>query len=456
MHFFNFYHHKKDLVQTFSPLHDEDPLLSYEVTNEEYHHQLNKRLHNLELKELKNSKEYLYYLATFLTFSDFNNNCTAKLKEVCNDDIEMLNSDIHHICNEPQLVCTSLNTQISNAIKKTKDDLNKETNYHHCSRLQTECFFLEQYGSGDLSANCNKLKENCYNKARMEVAEGIMHRFLKGTHDKTCLEKLKEKCLLFSHQSPELFSLCISGSNVCKKFISETKTNCQNFQTQFLSKHKEITRENCIVWLKKCYYNVLNCQNIYHMCRLFQTSCAEKGFFSNFDSNYNLNLLESPFIDVDEDTIQYSHKKLSQLGIYVDKMPSLPNEVIASILIQDVSKQISKCKKELNEKCPLVEYLDVFKDICSKTKNKDNICKGIYDKTKQHLEPYSKEFSGNNLSISQKSFSKEKCIEYLPLCYFFNEYFGVWVQSDLCKTIRLACYQADLEMEADMILIRKL
>ncbi|KTW32234.1 uncharacterized protein T551_00325 [Pneumocystis jirovecii RU7] len=447
-----------DLVQTFSPLHDGDPLLSYKVTTEEYHHQLSKKIHNLEL-ELKSNK-YLYYLATFLTSNDFynNDNCIKKLGELCISEVKILNSDIPHICSNPQSICT-LSTQMPSAIKKIKDYLNKERNYHdQCSKLQTDCFFLEQYDSTDLSTKCNELKEYCYNKARMEIAETIIHRFLKGTHNKTaCLKRLRNKCVSFSQKSPELLTLCIDGLNVCEKFISEIKKNCQSLQTQFSSEQKKISEHNCLNWLKKCHKNILDCQPLYSGCRLFQTSCAEKGFFSDFNRNYNHNFLELS-INIDEDTIQYSYEHLNQLGIYVDKMPSFPNEVITNILIQNVNAQTSECEEKLNKKCPLADYLDIFKSICSKgsKNNEHGACINIYNKNKQHFESYTLDFIDNNiLSISQNFFSKEKCAKYLSLCYFFNKYFDQ-VRSGLCEKIQLTCYQIDLEAEAYMTLIRKL
>ncbi|KAG5513454.1 hypothetical protein PMAC_000885 [Pneumocystis sp. 'macacae'] len=331
---------------------------------------------------------------------------------------------------------------------------------NRCILLQERCLFLKHYDL-DLSSKCTQLREYCYNKVRIGVAEAIVYDFLKGASSSIndCLEKLKKECSLFSQRSPELFYLCVNTEDVCNKFVSIYKKSCEDFQLQFLSKQMEITNGNCMHWLKKCTRAILDCPQLYHKCRSFRTNCAEKGIFYDILIDLDIDLFEKPLTDKYKNTVQYGYEKLSELGIYVTEVLTLSDIVLADILIQRTNVGTDYCEETLNKKCSLVSHLTLYKSLCNKklNNNKYDVCKNIYNKNKQYYEVYFKYFLNFSfLSASKHSFSKEECAKYLPLCHLVNKYIDYFIGPNVCKTVRLSCYQVDLESASEMVLMKTL
>ncbi|KAG5518393.1 hypothetical protein PMAC_003190 [Pneumocystis sp. 'macacae'] len=439
-----------DLIRVYSPFHDQHPLFLFEFRNREYDAKLFEKTIYLGLRESKLNiyRNYLYYIITLLTRNEFYADCENNMKKICNDiSLKEINDDMSYLCENIQSRCTYTHGRINKEIQKTHKSFSDEKDENkRCLYLQKQCYFLEHYDQTIL-LECNKLREQCYNKVRMGAAEVILHKYLQGSLSdiNICIRKLKIECDLLSKHSPELLDLCINGQSTCKKFVDEFKEECQNFQVRF-SKYKVVSQTICSYWLKECYAIVPDCPFLYNSCRSFQYNCAEKGFF--YDVLHDLNLFKNPFESPDIDTFEYSHHKLNSYGIFFNKITDFSETILTNILVQKKDAETTYCKEVLSKKCPSLGYLDLFRRICSKSK-KYYSCDSIYNANSQYFTSFGRKLTSN-------SFSKKECQEYLPLCYFLSNYFDYWVQNGICENIKLNCYRHDIEESIDIILLEGL
>ncbi|KTW31106.1 uncharacterized protein T551_01658 [Pneumocystis jirovecii RU7] len=475
-----------DLVNDYSPLYEDDPLLSSILRSDEYHVQLYEQLKWIEHENLRqNYIDDYYYLAiildnyyylaiildnyndlvTILDNNDLYRYCEAKLKETC-ISIEDVNKRFQKICKNPEASCKGAYSKIVNKAKEIAISFSdKETNERdQCNKLQVKCFFLELHGSWHIGAKCATLKEYCYNKVRMGVAEIIVYDFLRGTSNNldTCIRKLQNECQLVNQRSPELFDLCVNVDTVCSKFILKSKEECQNSQALFSL--NQISEKECKTLLAKCYSILSDCPALRPKCRSLKIDCAEKGFFYDISENYNFALLENPFTHMNRNGAEYAYGKLYNSGIYVAKIQNLSDLLIADFLINNTKAVDRDCKKVLDEKCSSINYLNYIKPMCNASSNSEyKICKSIYYKTRDYCYSLLEKFKESNqfLKYSDRPLSKTECEEYLSICYFIDKYFnywnsGFWKKYDTCKYVRIVCYQEDLDAATNMILIKKL
>ncbi|KTW25468.1 uncharacterized protein T551_03741 [Pneumocystis jirovecii RU7] len=452
---------EEDLINDYSPLYEDDPLLSSILKSDGYHVQLYKQLEWIEHENLRqNYIDNYYYLATILDdYNDLYRYCEVKLKEAC-ISIEDVNKRFQEICRNPKASCKDAYYKITKKAKEiTTSFSNKETNERdQCSKLQVKCFFLEHHGSRYIGTKCATLKEYCYNKVRMGVTEVIVYDFLRGTSNdlKTCTRKLQNECQLINQRSPELFDLCVNVDTVCNKFISKSEEECKSFQTLFPL--EQISEEKCKTLLAKCYSILSDCP-VRPQCRLLKIECAEKGFFYDISENHNFNLLENPSTHMNRNGVEYAYEKLYNSGIYVAKIQNLSDLLIANFLINNTKAVDKDCKKVLNEKCSSINYLSYIEPICTVSSNNEHeICKKIYYKTGDYCYSLLEKFKKSNQFwwYPDRPLSKTECEEYLSICYFIDKYFHYWKKYDTCKYVRVVCYQEDLDAATNMILIKKL
>ncbi|KAG5518823.1 hypothetical protein PMAC_002353 [Pneumocystis sp. 'macacae'] len=456
------FQHKRNLVRTFSPFHDQHPLFLHTLISDEYKNELGEEVVKLGFGN-KNINNRVFYLVSLVGLEENNNNCKQKLERICsNANVKTLDHEIQNICTHISTICSNSKSEVSKKIQEVIQSLSSKTDLNHqCRMLQMECYFLEKYNS-ELSSKCTTLKERCYIQLCKGLAKKILYNLLKKTLSTTtyCLKELKSECLSLSQKSPELLDLCINSDHICGEFVSESNRKCQVFQKQLLlQKEKEITEDNCKIWLKKCYFTFFGCQSIYAVCRSFQADCAEKGFFYDILSDFDLSLFENPFAVPKQNVVESGYSKLDNLGIYVGEVSKFNDMVFTSFLIQNGNTETENCEKELNKKCALVDYLNIFKLICTKKSNngKHDTCIEINDKGESHFQSYFKNFTNNkSLSTFKNSFSKEECAKYLSLCYFITSYIDHWDKSDICKEIRVFCCQTGLETVAKINLIKEM
>ncbi|KAG5518207.1 hypothetical protein PMAC_003393 [Pneumocystis sp. 'macacae'] len=372
------------------------------------------------------------------------------MEKVCtNVSLKTINDDMSYLCANIKSTCTYAHKQISVEIQKIDKNFSDKNENNYCVDLQRQCYFLEHYDPFALLLKCDKLREYCYNKVRVGAAEVILRKYLKGSSNDidTCMRKLKLGCRSLSKQSPELLDLCINGQNACEKFVEESKKKCQNFENE-LSKQK-ISQNICSEWLKECYTVVPNCPSLYNSCRLFQDNCAENGFFYDVLHDLNLDLFKNPFEFTDIDVVEYGHHRLNTYGVFFSEIPNFSNIILTNILVQKGDAEITYCRRILLAKCPLLDYLDIFKHICIKSKNYGS-CINIYNANYRHFSSYIKKLTYSS------SFSEKECQEYLPLCYFLSDYFDFWFEDGICRYIKINCYQQDIEKNIDITLLKGL
>ncbi|KTW26486.1 uncharacterized protein T551_03403 [Pneumocystis jirovecii RU7] len=453
-----------DLID-YSPLHEDDSLFPLTHRSSLYHVRLTYQLQKLELENLwYNYKHDYYYIAAMLAPGQLPY-CQNDINKICTN-INNMNERVQRICTS-KTICNHAYNEIMTGIKKTAQELSdkKISEHDKCNKLQMRCFLFEHHGMWYLNEKCKELKEHCYNRVRMETARTLLYDILRGTSNdsKSCLARLKNICQLLNQQSPELFTLCIDCTSVCNEFISYSQEECKKFGIQFLSKHKTITQENCVKWLGICYYAIPDCQSLHSLCRLFRMECSEKGFFYNLN-NHNSDLFKNPSTDLDETGVQHIYEKLRDLGIHVTGLEKYSELHVTNFLVQEYLTQeyypgYPQCKKIFDQKCSSIQYLKLIKDICTKnSRNTYSACYNIYPGTKDYCYSLKIEFKSNIWfwSYPDRPLSKEKCKEYLLVCYFMHKAITYWLSYDFCKDIRLVCYQAGLESAANMALIKKL
>ncbi|KAG5519255.1 hypothetical protein PMAC_002345 [Pneumocystis sp. 'macacae'] len=376
-----------------------------------------------------------------------NNNCEQNLEKICsNINVKILHSEIQDTCTHISTICSDSKSKISKKIQEVAQNFSSKTDLkQQCRILQIECYFLERYDS-DLFSKCTRLKERYYIEVCKEVAKRIFFNLLKETLNTItyCLKEFKSEYLSFGQKSSELLDLCINSDHISEKFVSKSNRKCQSIIVKF-------DQENAVT--------SFGCQSIYTTCRSFQVGCAEKGFFYDVLGDFDLYLFEKPFAVPKQNVVESGYSKLDNLGIYVDELSKFNDMVFTSFLIQNGNTETENCEKELNKKCALADYLNIFRVIYTKKSNngKHDACIEINDKGESHFQSYFKDFTNNkSLSTFKNSFSKEECAKYLSLCYFITSYIDHWGKSDICKEIRVFCYQTGLETVAKVNLIKEM
>ncbi|KAG5519502.1 hypothetical protein PMAC_002130 [Pneumocystis sp. 'macacae'] len=452
-----------DLINEYSPLYSKDPLFFHTKRSYIYYTNLRHKLEKLDLENLwYNYIDDYYYVITILTPNELYY-CKGNLIKACTE-LKNMNERLQRICRDPKTACGYAYNKMMLRIKKTVKELLDESISEHdkCNKLQIRCFLLEYHKPAYLNEGCKKLKEYCYKKVRMEVAKVILHDLLRGTSgnfDK-CLKRLKTECLSLNQRSPELLDLCINGANVCLEFISNSKKECQNLQNRFLLKQKIISEKNCLHWLEICYYIIPDCSVLHHGCHSFRMNCAESGFFYDAPQNYNLDLFENPSTYMTENGVRYAYEKLHGLGIYVTELKNLPEILVLELLVGKITTGRDDCVKALIKKCPLVGYLEFTNSICN-IKFQSGIhyaCINLNHKVEVYCESFLHKLK-NGIRFWNYPYlplSEAECLEYLSACYFVDDYFIYWKGYNICKDIRLVCYQIGLETAADKVLMKRL
>ncbi|KTW25479.1 uncharacterized protein T551_03735, partial [Pneumocystis jirovecii RU7] len=454
-----------DLIN-YSPLNEDDSLFPLTHRSALYDLRLAYQLQKLELENLwYNYKHDYYYVAAMLAPGRLSY-CQNDMTKICTN-IKNMNERVQGICTS-KTICNHAYNEIMTKIKKTAQELSDEKISEHdkCNKLQMRCFLFERHGMQYLNEKCKKLKESCYNKVRMEVARTLLYDILRGTSGDSgsCIGRLKNVCQLLSQQSPELLTLCMDYTKVCNEFISYSQEECKHFGTQFLSKQEIMTEENCIKWLKICYYVIPDCQNLHSLCRSFRIECSEKGFFYN-SKEHNFDLFKNPSTDLDETDIQHTYEKLHDLGIHVTGLEKYSELQVANFLVQEYLVQeyypgYLQCKKIFDQKCSSIQYLEPIKQMCTSkdSRNLYNVCHDMYAGTRNYCYSLQSKLKQGIWFwwYPDRPLSKEECKEYLLVCYFMHKAITYWLSYDLCKDIRLVCYQAGLERAANMALMKKL
>ncbi|KTW32512.1 uncharacterized protein T551_00602 [Pneumocystis jirovecii RU7] len=461
-----------DLTSKY-PLYESDPLLIHSQRSNFYHERLRSALSLLEFENLfSNYQDDDYYLAVLLSPNDlyYYYHCYSSLEKQCKI-LKDINNKLSSICKNIKSSCDRGYKNLQSKSKKQLKDLSdKNINIKdRCTKLQTRCFILEAHDSY-LNSKCSELREQCYKDTRMNIAKTIIWDLLRGTLNKfnVCMERLKSECYTISKESHELMHLCLEAVNTCFFFMDMNKRECKRYQTEFNPLTNIITSENCEKWLKVCYFSIQDCNDIYPLCSEFQLDCAKQGFLFDFRKSSAHDLFKQTHSPPEEKGIKYAYDSLMKMGIQVPKMDPVSfitlkgfsrDLDLADFLVNDTRADEKICTTVLNRKCKWITYLDYIKPLCSSFHQLGyhTVCHNIYYRTKTLCNIFIGKMEAYRFwSYPDRPLPKNECRNFLSLCYFIDKYFTYWLGYNICKDVRLVCYQADMEESITIDLIAKL
>ncbi|KAG5518006.1 hypothetical protein PMAC_000461 [Pneumocystis sp. 'macacae'] len=318
---------------------------------------------NLEETPCKQQlKEYCKYLKKI----DEKFTVYPKLEEICKDEDVKKCKDLKTNVDKKR---DSFKTKLQQASGKPISQLTKEDCLH-----QKECLFLEDAYPNELKENCNKLRVNCYQKKRKEVAEDALLRALSGSlkQEDSCKEELKKVCLELSGESDELTVLCFD-EQTCGSLIAKKESICESLKNELKDLEKKDGLETkCLPLLKKCYFYSTDCNDKDKpQCEKLKSSCEEKGIIyekpgSDFEPT-------RPGLTVTEEIeLQELYEEAAKEGVYIRRPPTRDATELLLLLSQSSSKSDikEKCKEVLEEKCKDLKEHGLLKGFCDESTNK--------------------------------------------------------------------------------------
>ncbi|KTW25519.1 uncharacterized protein T551_03708 [Pneumocystis jirovecii RU7] len=432
--------------------------------------------------------------------------CKEELEKYCNalTNAKLKPENVHNKLKEfcggknPEKKCKDLKGKVSQKCTTFKGKLQTAAEKgisvltdSDCENEQ-QCLFLEGACSTDLKDNCNKLRNNCYQKKRNEVAEEALLRALRGDLEKEaeCEKKIKDVCPKIGQESDELTLLCLDQEKTCKKFVSEKKGKCNALEQDVknaLKKNSEL-RGKCLPLLEQCYFHRGNCEGEKSKCsKLTNQDCKE--YIPDCDKleeeceKQNI-IYTHPGPDFDptkpEPTVaediglEELYKKAAEEGVHIGKPPVRDATALLALLIQNpiLNTQLSeekKCEKVLKDKCKELKKHEVLGYLCddndSTSQNGTEKCGKLQKELLNSTKILSAKIGAKHLvSIGQNNIvswnklttfiTEEECVRLQSDCFYFAEDKGPLEKE--CKNVKAACYKRGLETRANEALQRKM
>ncbi|KAG5513837.1 hypothetical protein PMAC_000875 [Pneumocystis sp. 'macacae'] len=392
-----------------------------------------------------------------------------KLKEICKDNGKT-EAKCTGLKNKVDEKCTPFENKLKTAAKKDISEL-EDTD---CKGNEQQCLFLEGAYPDKLKENCNKLRVNCYQKKRKEVAEDVLLRALSGKlkEAKSCKERLKEVCLELSGESDELTMLCFDEEKTCQSLMTKKGNTCNSLKSEvekLLEKEDEL-QTKCLPLLKKCYFYSADCTGNELKCKNLESSCQGKGVVyerpgSDFEPT-------RPGLTVAEEIeLQELYGEAARDGVYIGRPPARDaTELLLLLSRGDAGSQVKeKCKDILKKKCKDLKEHELLKGFCNKSTNEasDNgtkECDNLQEKeTKSALALTEKLKNKDLVAASQNTFigwhdlpifiSEKDCRTLESDCLYFGGQGGT---DTPCSNLRAACYKKGLDAVANEALQSKL
>ncbi|KAG4304255.1 hypothetical protein PORY_002436, partial [Pneumocystis oryctolagi] len=312
--------------------------------------------------------------------------CKDKLKEYC-DGLSKASKnpeDVHEklkgLCENKkyETKCNTLKTQVQDKCNKFKKELETALGTlkdDECAKNERQCLFLEGADPTNLKDNCNKLRNDCYQRKRDGVAvEALLRALGDGSlqEESTCKPKLKKVCQELSGESDELAIHCLND-NMCTSLVNSAKEKCTALKDA-IKNEQDITNETCPSLLEQCYFYGPNCKEGSDKpnCTLVEEKCSGQGV--------TFVPPDQPFIPTHRPTtlaqkigLSALYKRAAQDGVHIASPPDQDLDFLA--LLKQSSgvgnnniKQ--KCDDMLSSKCQKPEDYPMLKGLCEN--NKEN------------------------------------------------------------------------------------
>ncbi|KAG5518222.1 hypothetical protein PMAC_003018 [Pneumocystis sp. 'macacae'] len=412
--------------------------------------------------------------------------CKEKLKGYCknlkeaDENFEKVDAKLKEICkNNGETKCTDLKTNLDKKHNNFKTKLQQSSGKQvlqltedDCSH-QKECLFLEDAYPDDLKENCNKLRVNCYQKKRKEVAEKALLRALSGKlkEENSCKEKLKKVCLELSGESDELTEFCFDKEKTCQSLIAKEENVCKSLKGEVdnLLKNQNELETKCLPLLKKCYFYSTDCTGDGPKCKDLENSCQGKGVVygrpgSDFEpTRPGLTLAE-------EIELQELYEEAARDGVYIGRPPTRDAAELLLLVSQSGvgSGAKEKCEDILKKKCKDLKEHKLLKGLCKSdneaSENGTKECAKLQEKETEGAKDLTtrlkdKYFAGTkpNTIIGwnylPKFFTDKDCRTLESDCLYFGGQGGT---DKPCDNLRAACYKKGLDAVANEAFQEKL
>ncbi|KAG5518814.1 hypothetical protein PMAC_002785 [Pneumocystis sp. 'macacae'] len=416
---------------------------------------------------------------------DDDTKCKKKLKEYCkelkeaDEKLENVDPKLKKICEDDgSTKCAGLKTRIDGKRDTFKTKLNdastkqiSQLTEDDCSH-QKECLFLEDAYPNELKENCNKLRVNCYQKKRKEVAEDALLRALSGKlNNKSCKEKLKEVCLELSGESDELTEFCFDKEKTCQSLITKEQSLCNSLKDEVdnLLKNQNELETKCPSLLKKCYFYNTDCTVNLTKCKDLESTCEGKKIVyrkpgSDFEPT-------QPGLTVAEEIeLQELYGEAAKEGVYIGRPPARDAAEFLLLLSQRSTKSGAKekCQDVLDTKCKDLKEHELLKGLCKSdnkaSENGTKECDGLHQKGADSAQGLTTKLKNKDLVASNPNtvigwhglptfLTDKDCRTLESDCFYFGGQGGT---DKSCSNLRAACYKRGLDAVANEALQHKL
>ncbi|KAG5513288.1 hypothetical protein PMAC_001659 [Pneumocystis sp. 'macacae'] len=379
---------------------------------------------------------------------DENFSIHSKLKDVCENNGEKKCKDLK---TNVETKCNTFKTELEKVYQKPSDD--------NCKENERQCLFLEAACPDDLKENCNKLRTNCYQKKREEVAEEALLRALNGNLEDAgkCKEKIKEICKVLGQESDELLKKCVDIDKTCKPLAEAAKNKCELLKKEVekaLKPDEELQRNGHSL-LKECHFYGENCKNEKPNCDKLKDKCKTAGIVyvppgSEFDPTRPEPTLAEK-IGLDE-----LYKEAAAQGVVIER--ALEGDPLDLLVLLSGKESFSeaKCKTILSTKCDSFKHLAKdLEELCNNTEKHANKCQEYYQKFQEKNQVLTRRFQNRNFKNEVMLWNKlpefltdHDCVEFQFECFYYEgQSFGTQ-----CKNVRAACYKRGLDEFANKAL----
>ncbi|KTW25464.1 uncharacterized protein T551_03743, partial [Pneumocystis jirovecii RU7] len=372
-----------------------------------------------------------------------------KLKDLCVK--EKQEEKCQKLTNEITKICNDLPTKIQAAYQNPLSS--------NCIEYEQQCLFLERACSNDITENCNKLRNVCYQKKRDDVALEILLRALKEGNLKEqnkCKEDIAKKCPELSKESDELMLKCLSVDETCTNLIKLIETRCKSLKTDITTafKSQDKLKEKCPLLLEQCHFYKTNCGTDKPDCDKLINSCKKKEV-TYIAPGSSFNPIEPETTLVEQIGLKELYEEAKKEGVFIGKPSATDATALLAFLIQDktlsASENKGKCEEILKKRCEKFKNHIVLKDLCN-DKNPSEEGKKKCNNLDQELAEYIKTIS---IKINKHLLGSDpkKFIKWHELITFLTERDCTWLLSDCfylqdqtpvdkeCKNLRAACYK---------------
>ncbi|KAG4302662.1 hypothetical protein PCK1_001017 [Pneumocystis canis] len=425
-------------------------------------------------------------LALILKENIKNSECEAKLKEYCNNittitsNLNAVDPKLEKIC-EVTNKCADLKEKIIQNCKILNQTLTNASYpiEENCDMFQKQCLFLEGACPDILLNSCGTLRDTCYKKARMDVAEELLTKALSGNliEETTCEFAIKEKCIVLSSISDEMMLKCLNSKTTCKKLVQKAKKTCTTIREQIslILNNDNGLKEKCIILLEQCHFynsncdenNKFNCIALKAKCGILKITYRPPTIFDPIKANASL---------LEKIGMENLYAEMEKVGPKKEKDITDFLGLMIVVMKPSGKFEVDKCKDLLRTHCTSFSYINKeLEDLCQtyQAKNKAQACEELQARLvikssplqtklkEKHLVKTVQTGTGYYNSISaiainwyrlpMINLTKDECTELQSECFYLEQSFRTDLKRP-CQNLRAVCYKKWLDAQAKSIL----